>query len=299
MSALLERADRRWAQLAAERPDILRALSLNRRLLTRQIALVEDPDLLDVQRPLADRADVRQWLRRGMPVLSWLPHPRLPLDRLTAAMTDFLDHLAWGGAGEAARKIARALAAGTLDSDAAVRASLARDDAAARRLAAGQGLNLPVLWLAVDLTVAPAAHRLQRAVLEDQADEGVRDAVAQWRRGQCPACGSWPAMAEFFLAERLNRCAFCACAWPFAGGCTYCGESGAGFRTIALDPSAPGRRLELCRRCGGYLKTIDVERPMPFPLLAIEDLATSDLDTAAARHGFRRMALSDARRSAD
>ena len=298
MSALLERADRRWAQLAAERPDTLRGISLNRRLLTRQIALVDDPDLLDVHGPLTARGDVLESLRRGLPVLPLLQGLRLPLDRLTAAMTDFLDHLAWGGAGEAARKIARALAAGTLDPDAAVRASLTRDDAAARRLAAGQGLNLMVMWLAVDLAVAPAAHRLQRAVLEDQADEGVRDAVERWGRGPCPACGSWPSMAEFFLGERLNRCAYCACTWPFAGGCTYCGESGAAFRTIALDRRAPGRRLELCRRCGGYLKSIDVERPTPFPLLAIEDLATSDLDTAAARHGFRRMPLSDARRLA-
>ena len=299
MSALRDQAERRWTQLAAERPDVLRAISLNRRLLTRQIALVEDPDLIDVDPPLIARRELLESLREGVPVLPLLlPNLRLPLDRLTNAMADFLDHLAWGGAGEAARKIARALAAGALETGAAVRASLARNDTAARHLAGGLGLNLPVLWLAVDLAVAPVAHRLQRAVLEEQAEGDVRDAVEQWRRGSCPACGSWPALAEFFGGERLNRCAYCACLWPVAGGCTYCGESGAGFRTIALDPRTPGRRLELCRGCGGYLKTIDVERPTPFPLLAIEDLATSDLDTAAARHGFRRISLSDARRAA-
>jgi hypothetical protein len=295
MSALLDRAERRWTQLAAERPDILRAITLNRRLLTRQIVLVEDPDLVDVDRPLTARAELLESLRAGVPVLPLLQNLRLPLERLTNAMADFLDHLAWGGGGEAARKIGRALAAGTLDTGAAVRASLARNDAAARHMAGGQGLNLPVLWLAVDLAVAPVAHRLQQVVLEGQADADVRDAVEQWRRGTCPACGSWPALAEFFGGERLNRCAYCACLWPVAGGCVYCGKSGAAFRTIALDPRTPGRRLELCRGCGGYLKTIDVERPTPFPLLAIEDLATSDLDAAAARHGFRRMPLSDAR----
>jgi hypothetical protein len=299
VSALLDQAERRWTQLAAERPDILRAISLNRRLLTRQIALVEDLGPIDGDRPLTARGEILESLREGAPVLPLLRNVRLPLDRLTNAMADFLDHLAWGGAGEAARKIARALAAGTLDADAAVRGSLARNDAEARHLARGQGLNLPVLWLTVDLAVAPVAHRLQQAMLEEHADGDVRDAVERWRRGSCPACGSWPAAAEFFGGERLNRCAYCACMWPFGGRCTYCGESGAAFRTIALDPRTPGRRLELCRRCGGYLKTIDVERPTPFPLLAIEDLATSDLDTAATRHGFRRMPLSDAPRAAD
>jgi formate dehydrogenase maturation protein FdhE len=297
MSALLDQAALRWTQLAGERPDTLRAISLNRRLLTRQIALVEDPDLIDVDRPLTARGELLESLRAGVPVLPLLQNLQLPLERLRHAMADFLDHLAWGGAGEAARKIARALAADTLDTGAAVRASLARNDTAARHLAGGLGLNLPVLWLAVDLAVAPVAHRLQQAVLEEQADGDVRDAVEQWRRGACPACGSWPALAEFFGGERLNRCAYCACMWPFGGGCTYCGQSGAAFRTIALDARTPGRRLELCRGCGGYLKTIDVERPTPFPLLAIEDLATGDLDTAAARHGFRRISLSDARRS--
>jgi FdhE protein len=255
------------------------------------MVLVEDPELLGVARPLALPADVVRALARGTPALSLLRGLDLPLGCLADAVHDFLDHLAWGGAGEAARKIARAIDSGTLDIGTIARASLARDEAASRRVAASHGLNLQVLWLAADLALAPVANRLQQVVLEDDANEAVRQAVDDWRRGECPACGSWPALAEFFHGERLNRCAYCACTWPLAGGCTYCGESGDRFRTLALDREYAGRRLELCRRCGGYVKTIDVERPTPFPLLAIEDLATSDLDTAAAHHGFRRMPL--------
>jgi hypothetical protein len=40
----------------------------------------------------------------------------------------------------------------------------------------------------------------------------------------------------------------------------------------------PGRRLELCRTCGGFLKTWDVDLVTPFTMVAIEDLASSDLD---------------------
>jgi hypothetical protein len=35
----------------------------------------------------------------------------------------------------------------------------------------------------------------------------------------------------------------------------------------------------------------DVELVTPFPLLAIEDLASSDLDQAALHHGFKRLPL--------
>jgi len=99
-------------------------------------------------------------------------------------------------------------------------------------------------------------------------------------------------LAEFFFGERLHRCAYCAAAWRILiRGCTYCGEPGEHFRTIPIDREHPGKRLEVCRRCGGYLKTIDVAWPTPFPLLAIEDFATGDLDRAAIGHGFRRIGL--------
>jgi FdhE protein len=217
--------------------------------------------------------------------------PGVAVERVAAEMLAFLDELAWGGAGEAARRIARALADGSLDLASACAASLARDEAAGRAMASESGLNLQVLWMAADLVTAPIANAIQQTLLADGGDD-VREAIARWNRGTCPACGSWPALAEFFFGERLHRCAYCAAAWRIESrGCTYCGEGGEHFRAIPVDRSRPGKRLEVCRRCGGYLKTIDVASPAPFPLLAIEDFATADLDRAAIAHGFRRMAL--------
>ena len=40
--------------------------------------------------------------------------------------------------------------------------------------------------------------------------------------------------------------------------------------------------------CGGYLKTIDLDELSPFPLLAISDIETMDLDMAAMEHGYQR-----------
>ena len=73
--------------------------------------------------------------------------------------------------------------------------------------------------------------------------------------------------------------------------CTYCGEQGDRYTRVVPDRERPGRRLELCRACGGFLKTLDVEVVTPFPLLAIEDLASSDLDQAAVHHKFKRLPL--------
>jgi FdhE protein len=287
--SLLARAEARWQQIEADAPS--EALRVHRRLLTRQIRLVEDGALLPPELRVLDARAVQHRLASGRPVLLDIHVPGVPLARVAAEMLAFLDELAWGGAGPAARKIARALESGTLDLASVCAASLARDEAAARALASEAGLNLPVLWMAAGLVTAPIAHAIQETLL-GTGDDGVGEAVAAWSRGTCLACGSWPALAEFFFGERLHRCAYCAAAWRIESrGCTYCGEHGEHFRTIPIDRGHPGKRLEVCRRCGGYLKTIDVASPAPFPLLAIEDFATADLDRAAAAHGFSRTAL--------
>jgi FdhE protein len=109
---------------------------------------------------------------------------------------------------------------------------------------------------------------------------------------RCPACGSWPSMAEFFFGERLLRCAFCAATWRMASDrCVFCGEKGEQLRTLVPDRDNPGRRLELCRVCGGFLKVLTVGQLTAFPLVAIEDLASADLDQAALHHGFRHLSL--------
>ncbi|HUP40267.1 MAG TPA: hypothetical protein VM115_09130, partial [Vicinamibacterales bacterium] len=57
--------------------------------------------------------------------------------------------------------------------------------------------------------------------------------------------------------------------------------------------SLPQRRVELCGRCSGYTKVIDVAEPTSFPLLAIADLATIELDQGAMDRGYRRPELFD------
>ena len=57
--------------------------------------------------------------------------------------------------------------------------------------------------------------------------------------------------------------------------------------------SDQARYLELCSACGSYTKVIRVADETPFPLLAIEDLGTMDLDEAAMQRGYSRPDLVD------
>ena len=61
---------------------------------------------------------------------------------------------------------------------------------------------------------------------------------------------------------------------------------------MKTDPGEP-QRAELCGDCGAYLKWLVPAAPMPFELLAVEDLASMALDVLAAKHGFGRPSLPD------
>jgi hypothetical protein len=81
-------------------------------------------------------------------------------------------------------------------------------------MAADPHVVVDLLWLVGDLVAAPVVYMQQVAALrEGVPDSPVRDALERWDQGYCPACGSWPALAEFFFGERLLRCAFCAATW--------------------------------------------------------------------------------------
>jgi hypothetical protein len=74
----------------------------------------------------------------------------------------------------------------------------------------------------------------------------------------------------------------------------YCNEAGEAFATIVPDAQRPDRRLEVCN-CGAYLKAADSAEASPFPLIAIADMETMDLDMAAMEHQYGRPPLRDFR----
>ena len=287
-----QRAEARWAQLATESPHLVRALTLQRRTLGTQFDLLREAGPYLASSPVPSETRVLSHLADGLPVLRADLAP-LPVDMLTPVMGDLGEAITGATGYAAARRVADALNSRAVDPARVLALVYQRDQDGVSQLATDHALVVDMLWLLADLVLAPIVHLQQHAALrEAEPDSPVREALERWEHGYCPACGSWPALAEFFFGERLLRCAFCACTWRQATDqCCYCGERGERFATVVPDRERSGRRIELCRACGGFLKTIDVEQVTPFPIVAIEDLGSSDLDQAALHHGFKRMAI--------
>ena len=289
---LLETAERRWTAISAARPDLEPAVALQRRLLGAMIDLDgvfaggRVPRLSLPPKYLAAK------LTRGVPIFSGEPIP-LPAGVIKPTLLRLCDALADGGAGDAAIHIREAIESGNIEVGSLLTASLKRDQTAIRTGATHRGLSPDLVWLVAELAVSPFTHTLQRLLLQSDAAPLV-DALAAWNKGYCPACGSWPALAEVVGGHRTLRCSFCSSAWELSTyACIYCAEAGEPFVTAAPDEQRKDRRLEVCGTCGGYLKTIDLSELSPFPLLAISDIETTDLDVAAMEHGYMRPALKD------
>jgi FdhE protein len=291
-AALREIATTRWDAISRSRPDLVPAVDLQRRLLGQVIDLADELGRSRLPKLTLPAKYVATKIGRGVPVLAGEP---IPLPDLKGALVTFCRILADGGAAEAASHIQIALEDGSIDARSLAAASLQRDQHAIRAGAIHRGLAPDLLWLVAELAVGPFAHALEHVVLPDAATHPVLGpALAAWERGYCPLCGSWAALAEVVEGLKLLRCSFCASAWGLSDyACAHCGARGDGFLTTAPDEARKDRRLEVCSTCSGYLKTIDLPDLSPFPLVAITDLETMDLDLAAMQHGYSRPAAKE------
>jgi len=290
---LLISAEQRWRVIAGTRPDLAPALTLQRALLTLVIDLAEVVDAGRLPRLSLPPKYLAAKLARGVPMLAGEPVP-VPTRVLLPTLLKLCDALAAGGAGAAATHIRDAVDNGNIEPGSLFTALLNRNQAAIRTGASHRGLAPDLVWLVAELAVSPFVHALQRALLEHASSDDLRGALDAWHAGHCPACGSWPAVAEVVGGHRALRCSFCSSAWELPSyACIYCSEGGGKFVTAAPNEDRKDRRVEVCSNCGGYLKTIDLPQLSPFPLLSISDIETTDLDVSAMEHGYRRPALKE------
>jgi FdhE protein len=284
---------RRWDDLRSARPDLGPAVDLQEQLLNIVVSTTRAiegklPRLSLPPKYLAAK------LTRGVPIFSGEPIP-LPVHVLKSAFLKLCDALAAGGAGQAAEHIKASVVDGRMEAGSLLTASISRNQEAIRTGAVHRGLAPDLVWLVAELAASPFAHALQVALLSPRdGDDAMADARRGWSHGFCAVCGSWPALAEFADGHRMLRCSFCAAAWELNEyACIYCGDSSETFVTAAPNEERKDRRVEVCGACQGYLKTIDVPALSPFPLLAIYDMETMDLDLAAMEHGYSRPPLKD------
>ena len=286
----------RWAEITANSPDLAPAAALQQRLLR---LMIDAASALQTTETVScpESSIIPKWAR-GLPVLrdetiAIPPGLKEILAPLCTALAD-------GGAGESALHIRDAIATQAIDANSLLSVSLARNQKAIRTSARHMGFSPDLVWLIGELGSAPLAHHLSASTTHAlRHDTDVRSADLQvgrglWDRGYCPFCGSWPAFIEACGATHMLRCSYCALGWSLhAPRCVYCGNDGEDFVVAAPDVTAPQQRVELCGKCSGYTKVIEVREPTPFPLLAIEDLATMALDEGAMERGYRRPELFD------
>jgi FdhE protein len=285
---LWQLADARWRKITGKSSDLEPAVRLQRRLL--RIILDASAGLDETAHAgLAESSILEKWCR-GAPALHNETRSMPP--RLKTFLPPLCTALAEGGAGDSARHVEEALATGAIDADSMLRVSLARNKRAIRTSALHMGLAPDLVWLIGELGSSPLANHLQErwsSVLSTKLEAGLVD----WDRGYCPFCGSWPAFIEARGDFRWLRCSFCALEWRLSSNrCIYCGNQDADFVAAAPDDRG-GRVVELCGSCAGYTKVLELAAATPFPLLAVEDLATVDLDQGAMERGYRRPDLYD------
>jgi FdhE protein len=289
--AAMASAHLRWQAIVARKPELGPAVTLQQALIGIVADLANTLDSSRLPRLSLPPRYLAAKLGQGIPALAGEPIP-VPVSTLKPGLMRLCDALEAGGAGESAAHIRDSLDETRLETASLLTASLKRDQAAIRTGANHRGLSADLMWLVAELAVSPFVHALQQALFAP-ADPALTAALGSWAHGYCPFCGSWPALAE--VAERRTlRCSFCALAWDLPSyACVYCTHQGPDFITAAPDLDRKDRRLELCKSCGGYMKTVDVAALTPFPLLPIADLETMDLDMAAMERGFGRPNLKD------
>ena len=110
----------------------------------------------------------------------------------------------------------------------------------------------------------------------------------------CPQCG-WPPQVAVIRDEpevkgrRLLLCSLCATMWSFPRAvCPNCGEARPDQLVCYVGESMSHVRVEECRTCRGYLKSVDLrESGIASPL--VEDLASVELDLWSEARELRKI----------
>jgi len=139
----------------------------------------------------------------------------------------------------------------------------------------------------LDYASRPALHAAARDLRDVIAESG-------WTRGECPACGALPLLAELHSnkedSSRVLRCGRCATAWSIGRlACPACGERDHNqLRYLHVDGDMDHRRAECCTSCGFYVKALAVLDPLKGEKLFDADLETLAMDALAIGAGYHR-----------
>lgn len=284
---LLQRLDRRVAALTASHPDLRDALGLQHAIIRTQLQVPRPPALGSFPLP---RQQVVARVGDGVPVLHDqpvavdVPFAADLLRRLQMALAPRFDALGDVTGG------------GRLDLDGLFAEAFVQHPDHVAEIARATGLEAGLLSALAALSVAPIlrAYAARLAPVLGPAvgpvDDGAPD-MAVWDRGYCPVCGGWPLLGELRGVDEAAwlRCAACGSGWAVRRpDCPYCGNADCESLTTIRFEGQQRFDLNVCERCTGYLKVAHTFEPAPAEVLALDDVASLQLDLAAAERGLQR-----------
>lgn len=109
-----------------------------------------------------------------------------------------------------------------------------------------------------------------------------------WQRAYCPVCGAAPLMGKFRQGDGLwvAECSLCHTDWNIQrAACPFCNESQGSLDYLYLEED-PTHRVNYCKICKRYVKTVDLRNSEDLALLPLEAIITMQLDLAAEQEGL-------------
>lgn len=152
--------------------------------------------------------------------------------------------------------------------------------------AANQGLDAEVMCFLFSTSWKPFLKARSEA-LAPQLDQ-TRE---EWDRGYCPVCGSSPFLSFFQEdGKRTAVCSACEHVWPIPRFfCSHCKNTDQKTLQYYFIEGDEGHRIEVCERCGYYIKTMDLRKKGGDLIPVLEDLMTTHLDLWAQKKGYKTL----------
>ena len=188
-----------------------------------------------------------------------------------------------GAMSKSAGAIGKAVEAGKLDLETLFAAFLKSDDDYFQKVSDELKIDNKTLGFIVYSSVKPSLARCAEQ-LSTHFDKNL-----PWEKGYCPICGSPPAISIFEEnGKRFFSCSFCWHKWATKRiFCPFCDNTDHNTLHYFEIESEEEHRLDVCDKCGKYIKTVDTRKTDRNIYPPLEYISTPHLDIKAAETGFK------------
>jgi FdhE protein len=264
-------------RLIQQRPISEKTLAPFRELVLFMIQADPEVEPFDLEEGLKD---IKQ--KEGFPLFSRQDLP-LDFDTVSNLLTKFLEHLGNSHRQDrgALKKALEHLKRGPDWALKLCQCILGRDEDTLTTIGKDAGLDKEVLRFLGCVALRPSLHALCDTFSQKIDKE-------EWDHGYCPLCGSQPSMAYIDKSgKRYLHCELCGEEWAYPRlSCPFCQNQDHETLGYFQAEEEEGFRVDYCRKCLRYIKTVDKRVFEEAAPMELEYLATIHLDILAAGQGF-------------